>query len=277
MKKILTALLVLLATAAVAQADAQDANDPNAVRKIIVSGTGDNQELMRALADVFIQKLDGKCLIEVPDAIGSTAGVKALAKGEIDIARIARPLKKQEQESGIDYNIFAHTAVVFVVNPSVTGIDNITSEQIISIYSGKITDWKDLGANPGKIYPLTREPGDSSLKVFSETFPEFTGIQNPVAKVMFLTPEAVAALVQYKNTIGFVPYSSAIGTDLKVLKVNGVEPSVEKITGGQYRYLIPLGVAYKGQPRGFVKEFIDFLYTEDAKKIIEKMGSVPAE
>jgi len=277
MKKILTALLVLLATAAVAQADSQDANDPNAVQKIVVSGTGDNQALLRALADAFTKKLDGKCLIEVPDAIGSSAGIKALAKGEIDIARIARPLKKEEQEKGLGYKMFAHTAVVFVVNPGVTGIDNITSEQIVDIYSGKITDWKDLGANPGKIYPLTREPGDSSLKVFSETFPEFNAIPNPVAKVMFLTPEAVAALLQYKNTIGFVPYSSTVGTDLKVLKFNGVEPSIEKITGGEYKYLIPLGVAYKEQPEGLVKEFIDFLYTEDARKIIEKMGAVPAQ
>ena len=276
MKKILTVLLVLLATSAIAWEDAQDANNPSTDRKIIVSGTGDSQELMRALAEAFTKKLNGKCLVEVPDSIGSTAGVKALAKGEIDIARIARPLKEQEAEKGIEYKFFAHTAVVFVVNPSVTGIDNITNEQIIDIYSGKITDWKDLGSNPGKIYPLTREPGDSALKVLSETLPEFTAISNPVAKVMFLTPEAVAALVQHKNTIGFVPYSSVVGTDLKVLKINGVEPSVENITSGQYRYLIPLGVAYKGQPEGLVKEFIDFLYTEDAGKIIEKMGSVPA-
>jgi len=277
MKKILTALFVLLMTAAAAEANKPDVNGTNAVQKIVVSGTGDNQELLRSLADAFTRKLAGKYLIEVPDAIGSTAGIKALAKNQIDIARIARPLKKEEQELGLNYKMFANTAIVFVVNPSVTGIDNITTAQIVDIYSGKITDWKDLGAKPGKIYPLTREPGDSSLKVFSETFSEFTNIPNPVAKVIFLTPEAVATLLQRKNTIGFVPYSSTVGTDLKVLKVNGVEPSVEKITGGKYKYLIPLGVAYKGQPQGLTKEFIDFLFSEDAKKIIEKMGAVPVK
>lgn len=274
-RKILAAIFVLLMTAAVVQANRQDVNDVNAVRKIILSGTGDNVELMRALASAFTQKVGGKCLIEVPDAIGSTAGVKALAKGEIDMARIARPLKEEEQKLGLNYKMFAGTAVAFVVNPSVKGIDNITTEQIVDIYSGKITDWEDVGAKPGKIYPLTREPGDSALKVLSKAFPEFTNIANPVAKVMYLTPEAVATLVKYKNTIGFVPYSAIIGTDLKVLKVNGIEPSVEKITSGQYKYLIPLGVAYKGQPKGFVKEFIDFLYSEDALKIIYKMGAVP--
>jgi phosphate transport system substrate-binding protein len=277
MKKIFTAIFVLLMTATAVQADTKDANDPNAVPKIIVSGSGDSQDIMRAIAKAFTQKLGGKCLVEVPDAVGSSAGIKALAKGEIDIARIGRPLKKEEQDKGLDYKFFARTAIVFVVNPGVTGIDSITTVQIIDIYSGKITDWKDLGANPGKIYPLTREPGDSALRVFSETFPEFTNISNPVAKVMFLTPEAVTTLLQYKNTIGFLPYSSTVGTDLKALKINGIEPSAEKITSGEYRYSIPLGVAWKGQPQGLRKEFIEFLFSQDAQKIVEKMRAVPVK
>jgi phosphate transport system substrate-binding protein len=275
MKRLSIALLVLLMTAATAQATTNDTNDPNGAHKIIVSGTGDNQDIVRAIAKAFTQKHEGNCMVEVPDAIGSSAGIKAMAKGEIDIARIARPLKKEEQEKGLDYKFFAHTAIAFVVNPGVTGIDNITTAQIVDIYSGKITDWKDLGASPGKIYPLTREPGDSALRVFSETFPEFTNITKPVAKVMFLTPETVATLKERKNTIGFLPYSATVGTDLKVLKINSFEPSVENITGGQYKHLIPLGIAWKGQPQGLTKEFIDFLFTEDARKIMEKMGSVP--
>lgn len=275
MRKTVAVLFILLTVAAFVQADGQ--NETDSTQKIIVSGTGDSTELMRALADAFMQKHKGKYTVEVPDAIGSTAGVKALAKGKTDIARIARPLKKQEKKLGINYEIFAHTPVTFVVNPSVKGIDNITTEQIVAIYSGKITDWKDVGATPGKIYPLTREPGDSALKVLSKTFPEFTNISNPVAKVMFLTPEAVATTLKYKNTICFIPYSSVVGTDLKVLKVNGIEPSAEKVNAGQYKHVIPLGVAYKGQPRGLVKKFIDFLYTEEARKIIKKIGAVPVK
>jgi len=273
MKKILLALFILLVITVLAHTAARK----NAKTRIIVSGTGDSQDLMRALADDFMKKHNGEYVVEVPDAIGSTGGVKALVKGEIDIARIARPLKEQELQLGLNYEIFANTAVVFVVNPNVTGIDNITTEQILAIYSGKITDWKDVGAEPGKIYPLTREPGDSALRVFSEIFPEFTDIAEPVAKVMYLTPEMIAALLKHKNTIGFVPYSSAVGTNLKVLKVNGVEPSAEKITAGEYKYLIPLGIAYKEKPEGLVKKFIDFLYSEDAGKTIQQRGAVPAE
>jgi phosphate transport system substrate-binding protein len=277
MKKIFTVLFVLLMTAAVAQANQPDVNDSNAVPKIIVSGTGDNQELMRALANALTQKLGGKCRIEVPDAVGSSASIKALIKGEIDIARVARPLKKEEQELGLGYKLFAKTAVAFVVNPSITDVNNITTEQIVGIYSGKITDWNDIGAKAGKIYPLTREPGDSSLRVFSETFPEFTNIPNPVGKVMFLTPEAITTLLEHKNTIGFAPYSAIVGTNLKVLKVNGVAPSNEEMLSGEYKYVIHLGIAYKGQPKGLAKEFIDFLYSEDAKTIIKKMGAVPVK
>jgi phosphate transport system substrate-binding protein len=253
-----------------------EANEPdaNSAQKIIISGTGDSYNLLRALAKAMIEK-NGGGQIEVPEGVGSAAGIKAVIAGKADLARIARPLKDSEKELGLTEQVFAHTPVVFVVNPDTNGIDNITTEQILGIYSGKITKWSQLGAREGKIYPLTREHDDSCLRVLNEKLLGFAEVDNSYAKAIYLTQEAVATLQEHKQTIGFVPLSAVINTNLKVLKIDGIEPSNEKILSGEYKFLIPLGIAYKGQPQGLSKEFIDFLYSGDAKKIIKTMGAVP--
>ena len=100
--------------------------------KIIIGGTGDSQELLRSLASAF-EKSPGGGAIEVPDSIGSGGGIKALIAGKIDLARVARPLKEGEEKLGLVYLSFAMNPVVFVIHPGLTGIDSITTEQIIGI------------------------------------------------------------------------------------------------------------------------------------------------
>jgi phosphate transport system substrate-binding protein len=97
------------------------------------------------------------------------------------------------------------------------------------------------------------------------------------AKVMYLTPETVAALQEHKQTICYVPLSAVAKTNLKILKINGIEPSAKNVLSGEYKYFTSLGVVYKGRPQGFTKEFINFLYSKDAQKIITEMGAVPAK
>jgi phosphate transport system substrate-binding protein len=274
MKKILTLIITMVLLISLAAVWASEPND-SSVPKIIVGGTGDSQELMRALAKVLMEKL-GSGIIEVPDSIGSKGGIRAVANGEIDLARVARPLKEDEKKPGLTYRLFAKSPVVFVVHPSAADINNITTEQLIGIYSGEIRDWSQLGIQAGKIYPITRESGDSSLLVLNEKLPAFTEIKTPVAKVIYSTPETVAALMEHKGTIGFVPLAMAVGTKLRILKVNDVYPSSKNVLDGKYEMVIPFGIVYKEQPKGLAKSFVDFLYSEDGRKIITEMGAVPA-
>jgi phosphate transport system substrate-binding protein len=278
-KKIFKITIALVLLILLTAAEAKEANEPNtsSLPKVVISGTGDNYDLMLAIAKAMMAKVSG-VQVEVLESVGSAGGIRAVIAGKADIARVARPLKDNEKGAGLTCQIFAKTPVVFATHPDINGIDNITNEQILGIYSGKITDWGQLGAKPGKIYPLTRESGDSSLLILNEMLPGFANIKvADNAKVMYLTPETVAALQEHKQTICYVPLSAVVNTNPKILKINGIEPSAKKATSGEYKYLIPLGVAYKGQPQGFAKEFIDFLYSKDARKIITEMGAVPAK
>ena len=277
MKKILSLIIALVLLMSFTAINAKEVNVPdnNSLPKIVIAGTGDNQAVMRALAEAFTEKSGGNCLIEVPDSVGSTAGIKAVVAGKADLARVARPLKSNERGLNLTCKMFASTPVVFVVHPDVKDINNITTGQILGIYSGKITNWKELGAKPGKIYPLIREPGDSALTVLNKQLPGFADINSPTGKVMYLTPETVTALQEHKQTIGFLPMSATVNTNLRILKLNGIEPSNEKILSGEYNCLIPFSIVYKDSPSELAGKFIEFLYSEDARKIMEKMGTVP--
>ncbi|MDD5134627.1 MAG: substrate-binding domain-containing protein, partial [Phycisphaerae bacterium] len=194
-----------------------------------------------------------------------------------NLARVARELGEEEKKLGLTYLLFAKAPVVFAVNPSVTGIDNITAEQIVGIYSGQIKDWNDLGAKSGKIYPLTREPGSSGLEVVNELIAGFADISTPTSKMIFSTPQMVRTIVEHPGTIGFVSISAIAGTKLKTLKLDGIEPTVENVLNGNYKYMSSYGIVYKEQPKGLAKEFVSFLYSEEGRKIITADGAVPVK
>lgn len=246
----------------------------NSANKLIIAGTGDSQELLRAVARAFEAHEVGST-VEVPDSIGTSGGMQALIKGKCDLARTARPLNENENKPGITYHLFAKTPVVFVINPSVTGIDNVTSEQVNGIYSGAIIDWSQLGAEPGKIYAINREPGDSALAVLLQKLMGFKEIENPVGNIAYTTQDAVNLVAKHKQTICFVPFAAVREADVTILKLDGVPPSDENISSGAYKLYIPLGIAHKEDVKARGKKIIAFLYSEEAKEIMKRFGAVP--
>ena len=242
-------------------------------QKIVISGTGDSQKLLREAATYLEEQLGGGEIM-VPESIGSGGGIRAVAAGEIDLARVARPLTASEEKLGLNYKRFAKCPIVFVVHPSVNYLNNLTSEDIVGIYSGKIFDWGHFGAD-GKIYVLGREPGDSSLIVLNKLLPGFKNINFSRVKTVYNTPEAVAMLMKHRRTIGYLPISMTVGTDLRILKVDGVYPSVENVRNGTYKLVVPFAFVYRDNLTGLVKRFVDFFEEEEGRHIIQSYGVVP--
>lgn len=244
-----------------------------AQEKIIIAGTGDSQELLRDLAARFEQNNPGK-KIEVPDSIGSSGAIRATAMGRSDLGRVARPIKEKEKKYGLSYRLFAYSPVVFVVNPSVKTIDNLTFDQIIGIYSGQVTRWEELGGKQGKIYIVNREKGDSSRSSLEKNIPGFKEIEQPAGKIVYSTPEAVRILRENQNTIGYAPLAMIRETDLKVLRLNGIEPTQANVQKRIYRATVALGLVWKGRLEGLAAEFVDYLFSSQAQRVISEYGAV---
>ncbi|MHC1712444.1 MAG: substrate-binding domain-containing protein [Solidesulfovibrio sp.] len=139
---------------------------------LIISGTGDSEALLRAVAARFIED-NPDVLVEIPDSIGTSGGIKAVLAGKAALARTARPLREEEKALGLQELVFATAPVVFAVHPSVTGVAGLTAAQALDIFSGKTKNWSELGGAPGPISRVIREMPETSRAVLNAAIPGF--------------------------------------------------------------------------------------------------------
>lgn len=213
-------------------------------------------------------------------------GYISLANKAEDIFFGAYPSKEQiayAESIGteFEYTKIGSEAFVFFVNKD-NPVDELTEEQIKGIYSGKITNWKEVGGKDEKIIAFQRNEGSGSqsmLKRFMGTEDIMEAPKEEVSELMSGIIEQVANYKNYSGAIGFSfrYYLEGIiqNDNVKMIKVNGVEPNKENIASGKYKIITPLyAVTYKGNSNSNVKKLIDWILSEEGQEIIEKTGYV---
>jgi len=243
---------------------------PASSEEIAIVGTGSGVVILKAIGEAFSQQ-HPEITISVPPSIGSGGGVKAVGRDENLIGRVAREIKEKEKPYGLTYVPYAKIPIVFFVNKSVTA-KNLSTQQILDIYSGKITNWKEAGGNDAKMRVVTREEGDSSLGVLITSFPGFKDIAiTSKAKVAFSDPEAEAVVLKTANVIAYGPYPNAKAIDVYVLKIER-----KSATDSDYPYVGTLGFVYKEENyTGNIKKFVEFATSEAAHEAIKEAGGIP--
>ncbi len=245
-----------------------------AVEKIVIEGTGDSQDLLRQLAKAY-EKVHPGTHIEVPDTVGTIGGIRSAADGKCDFGRTARKLKDKEKVFNLNYVEFAYSPVVIIANIDAKRPDNLSSGQIVDIFSGKLTSWDAIGGEKQPIYVVNRQEEDSARLILEQNIPGFKEIKTFPGKVLYTTPEAVDVLQRFKNTIGYGHISMIVNSGLTVMKIDGIYPTIKNVQSGAYKYMAPFGLVWKGELTGLAKGFLDFLFTKDAQAIITKYGTVP--
>jgi len=237
---------------------------------IEIVGTGDGVIVLKAVGKAFSEANPGVA-IEVPKSIGSGGGVKAVGNDKNVLGRVARPIKDKEKGFGLSYVPFTKIPTVFFVNKSVD-VDGLTAAQICDIYSGKITNWKDVGGKDARIKVVRREDGDSSLGVLKKTFPGFGDITiTEKSKTAESTPDNVETVESKEGTIGFGPYDVVRAADAKVLKIDGKGPFEDG-----YPSHGTIGLIFKeANKTGNVEKFIKFATSPDAREAISGAGGSP--
>lgn len=258
-------LLIVLSLCVVLPAYAKD--------RLVIAGTGDSQTILRVLAQEYNQSQTDVEVV-IPDSIGSGGGIRGLAKGRFTLARTARPVKDKEQTGSLQEHLFALSPVVFVTSTALNESGSLSSQQILDIYSGKISQWDEVGGQNAPIYAVDREPGDSSRSVIEKKLPGFKEL-NSVAKVFFSTPEATEAIAQHDNTLGYLPMSIAMAQELNIFTINGIAPDVQSVNAGTYPYVTRFYLVSDGEPTGHEKRFIDYLKSSEARTILNENGLIP--
>ena len=211
---------------------------------------------------------------------GSGDGAAALVDGRCDIATMSRFMKDEEFKKAVEKGVFpvAHVVamdgVCVVVHPS-NPVTQLTKEQIRNIYTGKIANWKEVGGTDLPIVVISRDTS-------SGTYETFHGLvmnkEEMGSKVEYVNsnPQAHARV---KTTVGAIGYVGIgfLDSNVKALKVDGILPSRQTITIGQYPVARPLFMFTNGYPKlgSMTYKFCTYYLTETGQEIIEAKGFVP--
>ena len=246
-----------------------------AKQSLSIPGTEAFTPLLVDLAQAFNES-QSELKVRIPKPVGSRGGIKEVVSGKSSLAAVSRPLKQRERDKDLVYRPFAMSQIVFVINPEVTGVERLTKEQILGIYSGKITNWKEVGGPDHKIYPITRDAG-STLKALVKGFPEFGALENKVAKQSFNSQESVDLVDEHGYTITYAPLGLVTGTGLKVVEVEGVSSAESNLWNSGTHLPLIYGLVHRANPPEEVLKFLRFLATPEAQKVMHRHGARPVD
>ena len=233
------------------------------------AGSTSVQPLAELMATAFTAKYP-KVTVNISGG-GSSAGVKAITAGTVDIGAASRDIKITEPD--VIPVCIARDGVAIVVNEA-NSLTGVTIEQVAKIYAGEITNWKDVGGNDATITVVSREEGSGTREVFEEYVTGAFKKKIKADALFFDSNGAIRSKVASdKNAVGYVSFGYVAG--LKTLMVNNVAPTIENAQSGKYPIVRRLYFLTKSVPSGIVKEFIDFCRGPEGQKIALDEGYIP--
>jgi len=222
---------------------------------------------------------------------GSGTGIAALINGTVDIANASRQIKPEEieeaQSNGVDPMEFviARDAIAVIVNPE-NPVNELTLQQISDIYSGKISNWSEVGGEDRPIVRLSRETNSGTHVYFLETVLRLGESDNDTlfSRNTLLLPSSegiIAEVRQNPNAIGYDGLGY-VPSDLKMIAIakeaggEYVLPAIETVNNATYPIARDLYMYTAGEPTGTVKIYLDWIINSDeAQDIVKELGFVP--
>ncbi len=198
----------------------------------------------------------------------SSAGVKGVLLGTINIGGASRVITKQEIQKGIYVYTVAWDAISVIVNKS-NQIDNLTMAQLKDIHTGRIRNWREVGGPDKPITVVTSHIGSATKKEFNKiVMNKEPYLKNAVT--VNSTRDEVGKVLENDSAIGAVSTSFADDNKIKVLKINGFLPIEKYIQSNDYKIARPLNIVTNGPAEGETKEFIDFMMSNEGQYIVSK-------
>ena len=222
---------------------------------------------------------------------GSGTGIAALVNGTVDIANASRKIKDEEtseaQSNGITpvEHIIARDAIAVIVNPE-NPVNELTLQQISDIYSGKYKNWNEVGGEDRPIVRLSRETNSGTHVYFLETV---LRLGNKEDKTFFSTstlllPSSEGIISEVRDNPNAIGYDGLgyVPKDLKMIAIAKkvgepyVLPSIDTVNDKSYAIARDLYMYTNGAPVGIIKDYLDWILSDEAQQIVADLGFVPA-
>lgn len=266
-RKILTLLFVVAVSILITACG----NNESSENIISVVGSSSVAPLIEAVSENYLRVKN----IEVDvQSVGSSAGIKAAIDGTANIGMSSRNLKKEEKE-GLNQYIIALDGIAVILHPDNT-VKNLSKDQILKIFSGEITNWKDVGGKDAPIVVVSREEGSGTRGAFEEIIG--LEVKDGDLKKTILSKKAIITdgngsvkqnIALKPNGIGYISVGS-VDNSVQAVFVDGVAPSEKNIKEGKYLITRPFILMTKGAPTTEAKAFIDFILSPEGQKIVKE-------
>lgn len=245
---------------------------PSADKKTIsAAGSTALQPLVKLAGDEFMAKNAG---IQVNiSGGGSFTGLNNVASGSVDIGNSDVVVTEELKDKGLVDHQVAIAPFLIITNKDVT-VDNLTKAQLTDIFTGKITNWKDVGGKDAKISIIGRAKSSGSRATISKIVMDGKDFTDAAA-AQDSTGNLITGVAQTPGAIGYVD-AAYLKDTVKALKYNGVAYSVDAVVSGQYPIYAFEHMYTKGEPTGTVKLFLDYVMSKEfQEKNVEKSGFIP--
>lgn len=285
-KTLIAALTITMAAGILAGCGAKDSGNTSSSSSsqeqvsgaITAAGSTALQPLAEQAAKLFQDKNSG-ATINVQGG-GSGTGLTQVSQGAVEIGNsdiFAEAKLKDAAKDLVDHKVCV-VGFATVVNSKIT-VDNLSQKQLIDIFTGKVTNWKEVGGPDMKITVINR-PKSSGTRA---TFKQYALNNQDEVEGKALTEDSSGAVKKaIETTDGAIGYlASSYLSDkanlggIKMLKLDGVEMSKDTITSGQYKIWSYEHMYTKGEAKDLTKAFIDYMGSDDVKALINKLGYIP--
>lgn len=241
---------------------------------ISMVGSTSMEKLANALSEAFMEKYPKVTV--TAEFVGSGAGIEAVSNGTADIGNSSRNLKDEEKARGVAENIVAIDGIAVVVDKA-NAVEDLTKQQLSDIYSGAVTNWKDVGGSDAPIVVIGREAGSGTRSAFEELLSLEDACK--YSNELDSTGAVMAKVASTPGSIGYVSLD-VVDDSVKALKLEGAEPTEEAIKAGSYFLSRPFVMATKGeisQQNELVKAMFDFISSDEGTEIVRSVGLITVD
>ena len=251
--------------------DNNTADNTDLSGSVTLAGSTSMEKLANAMNEAFMEKYPN--VSATAEFTGSSAGIESLAAGSVDIGDASRALSDDEKGQGIVENIVAIDGIAVITDTDNT-ITDIKSEDLAKVYTGEITNWKDLGGKDEQIVVIGREAGSGTRDAFEELMDVKDSCK--YAQELDSTGAVLAKVATTPGAVGYVSLD-VLDDTVNGLKINSVEPTEENILAGTYVLQRPFVMATKGEiseQSEQVQAYFDFINSEDGQNVIKSVGLI---
>ena len=237
---------------------------------VATDGSTSMEKVIGALGEAFMEQNKGVTFTYNPT--GSGSGITAVGEGRCDIGLSSRALKDDEKASGLKETVLALDGIAVIVNPA-NPVSDLDVETIAKIYTGEITNWKEVGGNDAEIVLIGREAGSGTR----DGFESITDTKDSCKYRQELTStgDVITTVSTNPDAIGYASLA-ALKDNVKALTVGGIAPTEDTVKDGSYVIQRPFVLVTKdgAELSAAAQAFFDYATSADAADLIAAAGAV---